>query len=449
MQAAYEVLSDPQERAWYDSHRDTISLQDTHDQSGERYEHDIRVTSAKDISGILLGFSGRLDYSSIEGGFYSTLRRLFDSLAREEELACEWENLEPVIYPSFGSAEDSHEKVIKLFYTIWSSFSTKKSFSWMDIYRYSEAPDRRTRRMMEKENKRFRDDGIREFNDAVKSLVAFVKRRDPRYIPNTQSEEDRQRMLREAAKSQAARSRAANKAKMDGQTVPQWAQIDKVDGINAFEETEDAQEHYECIVCKKTFKSEKQYEAHERSKKHMKAVQQLSKMMQLEDETVGFDDDVKRLHEDSSNSHLLVSAESLNDLRVANDSTLSINELSIADTTNSPTEEECLAATDLALESDDDASREEIEDRKSDRSIPESTRPGTLSGRSENHSSFPSSLTPSPDGDATKPQPQPKIGKAKEKRARKAVQRNTGANIPLLEVSTVLFPSKTATVDRL
>ena len=450
MQAAYEVLSDSQERAWYDSHRDTIPLEGSHDQSGLHFEHNIRMTTAKDISGILLGFNGRLDYSNVEGGFYSTLRSLFDSLAREEELACEWENLEHVTYPSFGSAEEGHEKAIKLFYTIWSSFSTKKSFSWMDIYRYSEAPDRRTRRMMEKENKRLRDDGIREFNEAVRSLVGFVKRRDPRYIPNTQGEEDRQRMLRESAKSQAARSRAANKAKMDQQSVPQWAQIDKADGSNAFEEeTEGSQEYFECVVCKKTFKSEKQYEAHERSKKHIKAVEQLQKMMQSEDEILGLNEDIRRLHEDSLNSHPSVSTESLNDLQVASDSTLSINELSIADTTNSPIEEECLAATDLALESDDDTCREEKEDRMSDRSIPESTQPQTLSGQGKNESSFQSSLMPSLDVNVTRSQPQPKIGKAKEKRARKAAQRNTEASIASLEVSTVLFPSSTATVDRL
>ena len=47
-------------------------------------------------------------------------------------------------------------------------FSTVKSFSWRDQWRYSEAPDRRVKRAMEKDNKRHRDAGRREFNDTVK-----------------------------------------------------------------------------------------------------------------------------------------------------------------------------------------------------------------------------------------------------------------------------------------
>lgn len=47
-------------------------------------------------------------------------------------------------------------------------FSTAKSFSWRDQWKYSDAPDRRVKRAMEKENKRARDAGRREFNDTVR-----------------------------------------------------------------------------------------------------------------------------------------------------------------------------------------------------------------------------------------------------------------------------------------
>jgi len=52
-------------------------------------------------------------------------------------------------------------------------FSTVKSFSWLDRWNYSDAPDRRVKRAMEKENKRYRDAGRREFNDTVKVLRLF------------------------------------------------------------------------------------------------------------------------------------------------------------------------------------------------------------------------------------------------------------------------------------
>jgi len=56
---------------------------------------------------------------------------------------------------------------VKQFYNAWLTFSSQKSFSWCDKYRLSEAPDRRVRRAMEKENKKFRDAARKEFNDTV------------------------------------------------------------------------------------------------------------------------------------------------------------------------------------------------------------------------------------------------------------------------------------------
>ena len=284
MQSAYEVLSDPQERAWYDSHREAI-LRNQDVVSGDRYEHNVRITTADDILRMFTNFRGKIDFEDYDTGFYPVLRRTFGTLAKEEEMACEWEGLESIIYPSFGHADDAYDDVVKPFYAAWSGFATQKSFTWEDIYRYSEAPDRRVRRMMEKENKRLREDGVRVFNDAVRSLVAFVKKRDPRFKPNAQSEAERQKLLRDTAAAQAARSRAANQAKQAQQeSVPGWMRTSGCEELEVSDESEDAaQEQFECVVCKKSFKSEKQYEAHERSKKHVRAVQHLKKQMQQED----------------------------------------------------------------------------------------------------------------------------------------------------------------------
>ena len=284
MQSAYEVLSDPQERAWYDSHRDAILRNEDH-VSSEHYEHNTHISTAEDIMRMFTNIRGKLDFTDSDTGFYTVLRRTFDTLAREEGLACEWEGLDPITYPTFGYADDAHDDVVRPFYAAYSRFTTRKSFSWEDVHRYSEAPDRRIRRMMEKENKRLRVEGVREFNDAVRSLVAFVKKRDPRFKPNTQSEAERQRLLRETAVAQAARSRAANQAKQAQLgIVPQWIiSSETYESDNSDESEKAAQEHFECVVCKKSFKSEKQYEAHEKSRKHVKAVQHLKMQMQQED----------------------------------------------------------------------------------------------------------------------------------------------------------------------
>ena len=284
VQSAYEVLSDPQERAWYDSHRGAI-LRNEDNISRGHYEHNVRITTTDDILKMFVHFRGTMDFTKSDTGFYTVLGRTFDTLNREEELACEWEGLDPITYPSFGHADDSYDDVVRPFYAAWNGFATQKSFSWKDVYRYSEAPDRRVRRMMEKENKHLRAEGIREFNDAVRSLVAFVKKRDPRFKHNVQSEAERQKVLRDIAIAQAARSRAANQILQEQQaTMPEWLHSGESYQSEDSDDIEEvAQEQFECVVCKKSFKSEKQYESHEKSRKHVRAVQHLQKQMRQED----------------------------------------------------------------------------------------------------------------------------------------------------------------------
>ncbi|KAM6536558.1 hypothetical protein FALCPG4_002554 [Fusarium falciforme] len=289
VQSAYEILSDPQERAWYDSHRDAIlSGQDGDGADGNPATfRNVRLTSAEEIMSLIRKFNAAVPFDDEPTGFYGICRETFEHLALEEEAAAENEDVDIREYPTFGSSDDDYETVVKPFYNAWSGFSTAKSFSWKDKYRLSDAPDRRVRRLMEKENKKMRDDAIREFNDAVNFLVSFVRKRDPRYLPNSQSHAERQASLRNAAAAQAARSRAANQERMAEYEVPEWAKSRSSDnGVaeGSFSESEEEEivEILECVVCNKSFKSEKQMEAHERSKKHIKAVQQLKRQMKRE-----------------------------------------------------------------------------------------------------------------------------------------------------------------------
>lgn len=435
VQSAYEVLSDPQERAWYDSHRDAI-LRDEDDVSGGHYEHNVRITTANDILRMFTAFRGKLDFTDSDTGFYVVLKQTFDTLAREEELACEWEGLDPIKYPSFGHADDAYEDVVRPFYAAWNSFATKKSFSWEDVYRYSEAPDRRVRRMMEKENKRFRDEGIREFNDAVRSLIAFVKKRDPRFKPNTQSEAERQKLLRDTAVAQAARSRAANQAKqVQQEPMPEWMRISEVQEPEISDESEEtAQEHFECVVCKKSFKREKQYEAHEKSRKHVRAVQHLKRQMQQEDRDLHLDEyETNAQQPDASNVVESKEGNAVPDMEDAveqSDEILMSAEFdqqsdvgrlacSKGGPRKPPDDVSSLIATDDCLESssnDEYTTRERLEERilgGPEKAVHEEIDhiSGTLASKSLNQDSGASA--------------QPKIGKAKEKRTKKAAQKPT------------------------
>ena len=64
-------------------------------------------------------------------------------------------------------------KVVGVFYGYWMSYYTKKSYVWVEEYDTRHAPDRRTRRMAEAENKKFRDKAKKERNEEVRvSLTA-------------------------------------------------------------------------------------------------------------------------------------------------------------------------------------------------------------------------------------------------------------------------------------
>ncbi|KAF1920347.1 hypothetical protein BDU57DRAFT_11737 [Ampelomyces quisqualis] len=295
VQTAYEVLSDDQERAWYDAHeRDILRGGSGEGATEDHYHGNMRMTTEHDLTRTMGRFRSNVDFSDAPNGFFGFVRETFEQLAKEEEYAADYEDLTIPNYPTFGHKDDTHDDVVREFYSIWNGFATVKSYAWMDKYRLSDAPDRRTRRLMEKENQKFRDEGRREFNDAVRTLVAFVRKRDPRYTPDTKSADEKAKAQREARKAQAARARAAQieKLEREARDLPSWATAQpEDDGEEEESEEEIEEEHYECVACNKTFKSERQYDAHEKSKKHQKAIQSLKRKMQKDNAHLNLDED--------------------------------------------------------------------------------------------------------------------------------------------------------------
>ncbi|RYO75625.1 hypothetical protein DL764_010350 [Monosporascus ibericus] len=427
VQAAYEVLSDPQERAWYDSHRDAILRGEDPVESGATPKyHDVRLMTADEMYALIGRFNKAIPLDDSPSSFFTILRGTFDRLAEGENAAVEWEGLAPVDYPSFGSSQDG-DKVAKTFYSGWQGFSTRLSFSWKDKWRLSDAPDRRVRRLMEKENKKFREDAIREFNDAVRSLVIFVRKRDPRYVPNTQSEAERQKILRDSAAAQAARSRAAHQEKMknDAFAVPEWAQS-KGDDVHLGEFTESEEEseveHIECVVCNKTFKSEKQYEAHEKSKKHLKAVQQLERQMKKENADFELGRESSGLRTPAEPPRPDVDVESEADVEhdwaetALTDDTSRLETASRTDTTEPASSRVTVVNSESESEDDEYASRDAVEARltqdrrtKTEPVLGDEEVADDLAERVENVS-----IEDGP--------PQKKVGKAKARREKKAAR---------------------------
>ena len=418
----------------------------------------MRVTTAEEIARMMGKFRGSVDFSDSPNGFYGFVREAFEQLAREEQHAADYEGASIPDYPSFGHKDDEYDDVVRDFYAVWNGFATVKTFSWMDKYRPSDAPDRRVRRAIEKENKKYREEGIREFNEAVRALLAFVRKRDPRYTPNTQSPEEAARAQRAASKAKAAKARAANAAKLMEQedAVPEWAKARAPDEVEEETEEESEEEHFECVACHKTFKSERQYDAHEKSKKHQKAVYALKRKMQKDNAKLNLGEEVTNSgvitpvsangeeEDDASGMDGSVEdlADKVEDVELKNDSTDPDEEQT--DDPDSADEEttQSKSHTDRTTLSPYTSSEEDEDD---DEYAPRSKIEARLNDPLDSKTTDEHVPADPPDAEPALPGSK-KLGAAAKKRAKKAAKSTEGSDADLPNKCAVChagFPSKT------
>ncbi|CAD6913226.1 unnamed protein product [Tilletia controversa] len=358
VQAAYDVLNDDQERAWYDNHRDDIMNgtldEDVDDATFDEYRSGKATPAAPSQTGPGLTVRHLVRFvaaastlettgpKSDESGFFGTYRRLFERLAEEEKAAMQAKDIDVDmdLFPSFGyshtpyavakGAEATvHQVPVKEFYKVWSNFVSEKSFTWMDQYQTNQAPDRNVKRLMEKENKRIREQARKEYNETVRALVAHIRKRDPRLKAHQDVQSDvatAQRVRREAeAKEKAAEQKRAADAYIaqDWQRTETYndsefdsdedddpnaerhsaegaesgegadrddqdkAEADETnDGVDEEDEGADGIEldEFECFACDKVFQTEGGLRNHEQSKKHKQKVEKLRREMLEEEE---------------------------------------------------------------------------------------------------------------------------------------------------------------------
>ncbi|OJT13882.1 DnaJ subfamily C member 21 -like protein [Trametes pubescens] len=298
IQQAYEVLSDEQERAWYDSHRASLIPEADAADVMDEIRRGAPPPRARDRGLSVRHLTPFFDsgiYDGVDDGpnsFFTIYRNLFDRLAHDEKAHTD------VPLPSFGTStwpwlppsRDEQDQCARTFYNYWTNFVTNKEFEWADQWNLAEAPDRRVRRLMERDNKKARDDARKEYNDTVRSLATFIRKRDPRY---------RTHLARQAQGQGTPQGARTPSTKPVVAETPQpafveqeWqkakAKDDAADLEWAAAEGED--EEWECVACGKSFRSEAAWDSHERSKKHLKAVEALKLQMEEEDEVFGLDD---------------------------------------------------------------------------------------------------------------------------------------------------------------
>lgn len=284
---AYEVLSDPKERAWYDSHRSQILFSDPN--SGNSVPDSVIPNLFSFFSNTV--YSG---YTDSGRGFYKVYSDVFDKIYANEVNFCRklGLGLDSVREaPLMGSLQSDYAQV-SAFYNYWLGFSTVMDFCWVDQYDVMAGPNRKSRRVMEEENKKLRKKARREYNETVRGLGEFVKKRDKRVIDMVVKKNAEMERKKEEEKERKKKLEREKMERLRAYEEPEWARVneEEVDGMEGFEEEEDkgkkgngGKELY-CVVCGKKFKSEKQWKNHEQSKKHKEKVAELRDSFQDEDD---------------------------------------------------------------------------------------------------------------------------------------------------------------------
>ncbi|KAJ1668239.1 hypothetical protein EV178_000584 [Coemansia sp. RSA 1646] len=338
---AYETLSDPQERAWYDNHREQILRGDDYMAAAADNDAYGQASKSSNVSYVstesLMRFFSVSSFSAFDDsstGFYTVYRQLFDTLRNEEleifdpdteYMVDQLQNLgfgdsfmvydEDAAYAGGQSRSRKSKRsagtgtTLRDFYNFWTTFSTRKSFGWFDRFRLSDAENRQIRRLMEKENKRLREKAKNEFVETVQKLAVWLRKRDPRYKRHIEAQKSIQQDQEKERKRRVAEQRAAVLESADSYVRQSWEIVEDSDDFDNYlsefssGDIEKSMDHSDaasdvyaddadivdpendlsCFICDKMFKSAAQKENHEQSKKHLKAARTIRREMLREE----------------------------------------------------------------------------------------------------------------------------------------------------------------------
>ncbi|VDN51315.1 unnamed protein product [Dracunculus medinensis] len=281
IQEAYEVLSDPHERAWYDRHREQILRRDL----DEHYEDNSLNLFPYFSSNCYSGFD------DADQSFYTIYRRVFETIANEDYAYIDDPSVK---YPTFGYSNSSYIEIVGPFYGFWQGFCTSRTFSWLNKYDTSAAPNRTIAKAMEKENRKYRDEGKKKRNEEIRELISFVRKRDKR-VQQYKKELEERRIEQHKKAEENRKQMIQNRLNQ----LNDYKETDEIrqnylDNLREIEEALDA-EYGEivnniedegslyCILCEKAFKSQKAMANHLKSKKHKETLLKVKEHLKAED----------------------------------------------------------------------------------------------------------------------------------------------------------------------
>ena len=209
VQAAYAVLSDADERQFYDIHREAILANASKRESTDADSEDATMASREPEGVSLYPFFSAAAYSGYgdaAGGFFATYAAVFAELDDEERAItqsvqaksqaksqqagsqaksppgkAEAEPPPRKDAPGFGTSSSPWEDV-RRFYAHWETFHTARTCEL--AHKHTAASLRKAsskqRKVMEAENARLRAAAVRKRDDCVIALAKYCRKRDPR-----------------------------------------------------------------------------------------------------------------------------------------------------------------------------------------------------------------------------------------------------------------------------
>lgn len=222
IQEAYRVLSDPQEKAWYDDHREDILR-------GKAADGDDEGASGQVALPNLWPYFASRCYTSYNDddptSFYAVYAAAF-----AEVWAAEPSDASPQP-PPFGDSKTPWKHVNK-FYQYWGFWVSQSTFAWADRWRLPDGESRDIRRQMKKENAQYRAAEKRKWQETVRQLTAHVRQRDKRVMAEQQrsmamAEQQKAARIREEEEKRLARQLERMKVKeeveeMDSEEAEYW-----------------------------------------------------------------------------------------------------------------------------------------------------------------------------------------------------------------------------------
>lgn len=310
IQAAHAVVSDPNERAWYDLHSADILSGGSSGGGGAGGGRGGGIAAQLVNVFSLFSSAAYAGFGDDGAGFYAVFRGAFAAIALEEVRFAPPDAPPSPAAPSFEGA-GATAAAVNAFYAHWADVKSGMHFAWLDSGNPNDQPNRFARRALERENETLRRAGRRERTEQLRALVAFVRRRDRRLISITadarRAAEAKEAARRVAAEAAAAERRVAREAARAAAALEpdehvgafRFAEVDDADEklgvrrktgvavgggavgggaagarVSAADcDSDDAGDDLACALCGKSFKSVAAFENHARSRRHVKAVE--------------------------------------------------------------------------------------------------------------------------------------------------------------------------------